>query len=465
MNSVISLPEKDKVDQRLKPRYAFKRPVFKDQESPLTQHLKSDTGFFFVGSYITLTSFIISYQLFLYFTDGVSFVQDYETITSAFQGFQYGLLVWGFFIFVQYIVVYPVTISSESKYLILTTCFFVGVSYKVFGLFVAATAATRIGPAVKLVAVLEGIRLGMKMISFMKELCDHIECNETNNNYDPETAKFRNGSGYPVLRTKPLVRPSLSHFTYFLFCPTAIYSPSYPMKKERNWSRICLYSLLLLSIIFYSLKLVNIAFIPLHVVGKQVIHWTFLMKHLYICTVFVGFIVLFVIVAFAWLQLWQNICAELLLFADRRFYGKWYREHNPAIFFLKWNFVIQNWFFRYLYLPVRRVSGKGTATILTMITSGFYHDLVFFCVTGFTVPLNLIALPLSVIVASTVLTKIAHLRILNYSLLHLGVLCGHGSLYVFYIMEYYARINCPRRDNRILDVILPRFPSCLQIDY
>ena len=433
----------------------FKRPVFIEQESPLTPIFESRRGRYFLGLYISFSLVYIAHLICLYFLDGEkSWRKDWDVVETGFKGFPMTITTWLMYHAICYFVVYPVTVYGKSRSLLLQyLSWFIGCFFWVYtGYLCFVYNWTEMGMASKAALGFESVRLLMKVVSFMKEV--PLLTQEAQ---DSEVALAGNSNQF----RKPGEVTSLKHYTYFLFCPTAIYNPSYPMTKTRNWSRFFLLNYLNFTIAIMCLKLCQMIFMP-ESFGKQAIPLTlFIQKLCTICTLYSPFALLALTIF--WLHNWQNIWSELLRFGDRRFYSD-YLTHDIVLYFRRWNHVIQVWLYRYVFQVWAGSCGNKVTSLLVMAISGIGHDYMMYFASGLITPFYTLSFPLSMWTAKTSPQtdppKLRHF---------VGLGLGHvfsGTLHFMFILEFYSRKYCPvEGDQSVLaSLFIPRFPSCLQID-
>jgi len=100
-----------------------------------------------------------------------------------------------------------------------------------------------------------------------------------------------------------------------------------------------------------------------------------------------GLILLF----FGLLHSWMNAFAELLRFPDRTFYLDWWNSMEFGTYYRKWNIIVHEWLFYYVYGDSLRFSkGKCSKTYMvgvTFLTSAFIHELIICTVLGFFYPI------------------------------------------------------------------------------
>lgn len=108
----------------------------------------------------------------------------------------------------------------------------------------------------------------------------------------------------------------------------------------------------------------------------------------YLTTVFVFGIILFFLIFYGFLHLWHNLTAELLRFGDRHFYEAWWVSASFKEYYRKWNLLVQEWLFTYVYYPVYNWShSRVTAQYATIVFSGLAHEYILFHSTKFFFPL------------------------------------------------------------------------------
>lgn len=81
---------------------------------------------------------------------------------------------------------------------------------------------------------------------------------------------------------------------------------------------------------------------------------------------------------YALFHLWHNITAELLRFADRsRYYGPWWESVSLSDYYRKWNLLVQDWLYAYIYLPVFRMTANREMAVYSVIfVSGIAHEYI-----------------------------------------------------------------------------------------
>ena len=72
-----------------------------------------------------------------------------------------------------------------------------------------------------------------------------------------------------------------------------------------------------------------------------------------------------------------NALAEIMHFADRKFYDAWWNSGSIGTYWRLWNLPVHNYFKRHVYIPLRRRGWKNThASILVFTLSAIMHELL-----------------------------------------------------------------------------------------
>ena len=430
--------------------------LFIDTESHATPALESNYGHFFIGFYSVISFLLMADQIRGYVWEEGSWNTDLSIIKSLFAELDTGFRFWVFLHFICFFIVYPLTSRfCHFKKTLQLLSWFLGTCVLLLSVYITSVFQG-MGGATKIFISLESIRIVMKIISFMTEM---VMMKETitfsrNNNEDDLNNNEKN----------QFALSSITHFLYFMFAPTVIYSPSYPMRKSRNWSRMFLMGYLIISLMFYGLKVHISLFLPLSTFGKEVMNANELFHHLLMFTGIFSYFLAFC-VGFGWFHAWHNMWGEMLRFADRRFYSDYYTQHKYTEFFLKWNLLAQNWFYRYIYQPLNVMHGKKIAGLATVVVSGILHDYCTVIGTGLLFPYYIIMFPICIFIAESVAKTMKNEenpRLREYLFIN-GLPVSQGFVHCLMTLEYYCRQNCPAEEETsfFMDMITPRVISCI----
>ncbi|XP_063904762.1 sterol O-acyltransferase 1-like [Zophobas morio] len=171
------------------------------------------------------------------------------------------------------------------------------------------------------------------------------------------------------------VFPKFSNFLYFLFAPTLIYKDAYPTKKKINWKFLgfLLFESGCIMLMFsYVADTVNS---HIQDYGLRKFTVTELVVAIAQNIVRVGTLTMLSIFAF-YLHCLQNIFAELTGFEDRFFYSDWWNDSNPKAWLRKWNPIVEEWLYFYVYMEFKTHVCNNTflTKIVTISLSFVVHD-------------------------------------------------------------------------------------------
>ena len=149
---------------------------------------------------------------------------------------------------------------------------------------------------------------------------------------------------------------------------------------------------------------------------------------------------LLVLMFFGLLHSWLNLWAEILRFGDREFYVDWWNVTNFADYYRKWNIVVHEWLFHYVYQDLLRFS-KGKCSQITcffavFLLSALIHELILAISMKFFYPILLVMFGGPGVIYTFFSRK--EIRALNVFVWSM-FLVGNGLLVVFYSWEHFAR--------------------------
>jgi sterol O-acyltransferase len=464
------------------------KKVFRDQDSLLTPVLASRSGKFITATYINIFFWFFLYHFVYYFIDGgKSWEEDRTFLNNSFQSLDIGVGLWLFYHFLLLLIMYPTTkywLNSLNKSAILPLT----VVSIVSGVILSATLVIilkgpkKVGPATRIFLSMESIRLCMKIIAFTIEA---TSSKNQSNSRSPikDTNSLSNGERVALEATKTgdtqnQQDMSLKHFIYFLFAPTLLYRPSYPMRSERDWSLFSRYCFIIFTLVCFTFKISEKASIPLRDLGIKTISLKDLITQVY----WVGWLLLITSVCnVAYQEIWSNIWSEVTRFGDRRFYSDWYHQETQKKWFTKFNTIVQEWLFEYVYLKPRRRYGKFAGMISVYLVSAIGHDYLLMATTGMFIPIYLITFSLMTLSSIGVGNPPVRIRhdleesegqetteeqevpsLGKYFGVTGGVVFG-VVLFFPLMLEFYSRENCESKFSPLADFFIPRFPFCVSI--
>ncbi len=228
-------------------------------------------------------------------------------------------------------------------------------------------------------------------------------------------------------------------FIYFFFCPSLIYRDNYPMLKNIRWNMVFkqfynfITSIFGLYLVFRyvcdpflsNYKLEN--FMSLN----QFIYDALFFAFPGVCILALGFYLL--------LHSWMNLWAELLKFADRHFYEDWWTCTNFEEYYRKWNMVVHEWLYYYVYNDCIRLSkGKFSKTIAkftVFFLSVIAHEIVVYYWLGFFFPVLCLFFGGPGVIFTYIKPKNAKFNLLFW----LKLLIGQGLITAILLREVNAR--------------------------
>lgn len=122
---------------------------------------------------------------------------------------------------------------------------------------------------------------------------------------------------------------------YYLFAPTLVFQKTYPKNSTRSWRKVLRLLFLVCVHILFIGKLVERLCDRINFLAVKTKHSPLIWID--ICIMAPIIITLFWYFHF---HLWSNLFAELLCFADRRFYGPWWKSESIVDLVRDWNPMI-----------------------------------------------------------------------------------------------------------------------------
>lgn len=257
------------------------------------------------------------------------------------------------------------------------------------------------------------------------------------------------------------VCPGFSHFLYFLFAPTLVYSDNYPRTAQIRWRVVACHLLEVVGCTFYNSFLAERYVLPLfRDFGRQPMTLLDLSSLLLSAVLPSG--LAFVCSFYLLLHSWMNAWAEMLRFGDRMFYKDWWNQSSFSSYYRTWNVLVQDWLFTYVYKDVVLLGGNGLmARLAVFCISAVVHEFIL----GFTLRFFYPALYVFFGVIGLLLSFVAASQERSSAVgnvgLWLSLFLGDGILIGVYAMEYYARQNCAQIIDSSWDLFVPRSWSCV----
>jgi len=148
----------------------------------------------------------------------------------------------------------------------------------------------------------------------------------------------------------------ISRFMYYMFCPSLIYRDAYPRFRKIRWMKAVAHGLNVLASIIFTFLIFR-SFCAPHFRAAAEAQTADLRA--FTRSVFYSMfpsMAVFIMAFFGVLHSWFNMWAELLTFSDRQFYTDWWNARSFGAYYRKWNVVVHEWLYYYLYLDSIRFS-------------------------------------------------------------------------------------------------------------
>ncbi|XP_049951169.1 sterol O-acyltransferase 2-like [Schistocerca serialis cubense] len=296
-------------------------------------------------------------------------------------------------------------------------------------------------PISAMILLCEQMRMIMKSYAFLRSQV-------------PKVKMFK-----PHTDATDVLLPDFNHFVYFMFAPALVYRDSYPRTKEIRW-KVALWHLTeVFGVIFFISFLFERSLVPMfRNFGKQQ-----LSPKAMVVAIFgsmVPSLTVMLSVFYCILHAWMNAFAEITRFADRMFYKDWWNVNSYGAYYRKWNVVVHDWLYTYVYKDLSELLGgkRRTLAILAVFSlSAIVHEYILTFMFGFCYPMLFMAFE----VFSVGLMFVSRDRLPGSNLLMwLFFTIGTGLLISLYMMEWFARRHCPRFIDSTWDFFVPRSWFC-----
>ncbi|KAJ8977197.1 hypothetical protein NQ317_009431, partial [Molorchus minor] len=290
-------------------------------------------------------------------------------------------------------------------------------------------------PALAAFLLLEQVRLTMKTHAFVRSNA-------------PAVLNYKKQNGDQQYET------NFSKFLYFVFAPTLVYRNDYPRTKTIRWNFVFYRLLEIVGIILcYNFILYRFLIPTYQDFGKRKFSIEEIILSFFENTL-VG-ILLFLSTFYLILHAVQNMFAEILRFGDRLFYSDWWTCTSYSEYFRKWNIVVYDWLYTYLYKEMYEINfpkNKNLVKILVFLASALVHEWILFHMMGFFLPVLFIVF--SFIAVPLTFVNLPHTTLVNI-LFWYTLSLGSGFIVSIYTVEYYAHLHAPIENNSNKDYFLP----------
>lgn len=470
-NAVKQLTESSSLDKLRKQQFKEKLHQFRDSElSVLFQSEKDIKSIYYIILtllfWVTIYVLIESYQrtgtfidtkfwgtmlrgfpiffkyhfgLMLYSTSIVLYVQIVKALSSRYNKINYYLLMTGY-----------ILIQSVIPFVVFTR--FVGEDY-------GFPAGTSMGA--------EMVRFMMKMHSYFREKMLY-GLKEYHMEYATFSPSSRNTSGEVLEITIEDYITELKRYAYYFFCPSLIYRDSYPrLPKFRVWTFLSYLANLIFCIMFFYVFVMYVC--EPYFSKTQIKNYYSLSHFINDCLHLSLPSSIFLMGSFFMLlHTWMNLWSEILRHGDRRFYEDWWNCTNFEQYYRKWNMVVHEWLYYYIYNDVRRFSlGKISRTVSSLVVfsiSVVIHEIIIVMAIGFLYPI----LSLFFGGPGILFTYIKTTKKFYNVVFWLEMFIGPGIIVVLYLWEFnlreaFASIELVSPWHKYIPKIILMFKECYKM--
>lgn len=314
--------------------------------------------------------------------------------------------------------------------------------------------------ATSIVVICEMFRICMKMHSYFREKILHGNGPNEYQKFLPKDAKIED-------LVQPKIKISnfnkeLSRYTYYLLCPTLIYRDSYPkIDRSIRWHNVSVHLFGFFGSIIYTTLIFKAFCVPEFRSASINIKDTHALILSWFRSMLPGTMV-FMLLFFSVMHSWFSIWAEILNFADRKFYDDWWNSKDFGTFYRKISVTLYEWLHTYLFLDLQRFSdnriGPNTARVIVFFVSGFICELILDVSLRMFMPyvFIIIAIPGAFMISFNS-KRSRYYNVVMWTLLIMLM----GMITMLYSLEHFSREKFPdNRNFKKYGVLAYLFPQC-----
>lgn len=363
---------------------------------------------------------------------------------DSFGKFDQAILAWIGMNIWSFITVLIIQQHSRSIYLLFSAHIITLLALAAFS--VRCVVVSKLPIATSFVIICEMVRLCMKMHSYFREKLLHgLGKNEFQ--------KFIPPGADPSDLTLPGINISnfnqeVTRYAYFLLCPSLIYRDSYP-KRNRSirWKNLSVHLFGFFGSIAYTTLIFKAFCVPEFRAASMNIKDIHALILSWFRSMLPGTMV-FLLIFFAVMHSWFAIWAEILNFADRKFYDDWWNSKDFGTFYRKISVTLYEWLHTYVYLDLQRFSrgsiSSNFARVVAFMFSGVVCEMILDLSIGFFMPylFAIIALPGAFMISlNSKRSRFYNVLMWTCLIMLMGLLTLLYSLEYFYRSQYLDRRN------------------------
>ncbi|OMJ91550.1 hypothetical protein SteCoe_5926 [Stentor coeruleus] len=350
--------------------------------------------------------------------------------------------------------------------------FFHVLSIFLMGLFVVAKFISYQLPiANSFVVLCEMVRYSMKMHSYFREKLLYGNGKNKYANIIPGSATGLkpNDIVLPKINIKPFGQ-EVQRFTYYLFAPTLIYRDSYPkIDRSIRWKNLSVHMFDFFGAIVYTAVIFKAFCVPEFRSASKNITNSQAVLLSWFRSMLPGTMV-FLLIFFAVMHSWFSIFAEILNFADRKFYDDWWNAKDFGTFYRKISVIVYEWLHTYVFMDIQRFTnnkiGPSCARIIVFLFSGILTEVIIDFSLGFFFPyiFFVVAIPGAFMISfNNRVSRFYNVLVWAFLIVMMGLII------MLYSLEYYYRLDQPdKRDFQtygIFAYFMPQWVAQLTIIY
>lgn len=198
-----------------------------------------------------------------------------------------------------------------------------------------------------------------------------------------KTHAFLRENSKKVLEYKPhsdkqLKMASMSTYVDFLFIPTLVFKETYPRKKYISIKFVLINFMEFLGALFLISFIFEKHFVPVCIrFQASEYHWTEIVWNIMSNTL--PALGIAICSFYCLLHAWMNGFAELTKFGDREFYQDWWTATTYSEYYRKWNIVVHDWLYTYIYKDFYETvtpKNKTMAKMMVFLISAIVHEYI-----------------------------------------------------------------------------------------
>ena len=231
-------------------------------------------------------------------------------------------------------------------------------------------------------------------------------------------------------------------FNHFLFVPTLIYRDSYPkLDRSIRWRNLSVHLFNFFGAIIYTTLIFKAYCVQEFDSASKNITNTQAVLLSWFRAMLPGTMV-FLLLFFAVMHSWFSIWAEVLNFADRKFYDDWWNSKDFGTFYKKISVIIYEWLHIYVYIDAQRFTkqliGPLGARVFVFVFSGVVTELIIDLSLGFFFPyvFMIIAAPGAFMISmKNEGSKFYNVFVWGFLIMMLGLIMMLYSLEYYYCLD------------------------------